>query len=81
MIHNNFDLAELLNKYTETLTEENYSEIAKDIRRGGLLLKKRWLDFVCDISILHDKSILNYAIFLTYLQLNHDYLIITSKNL
>ena len=41
MMQNNFDLAELLNKYTETLTEENYSEITKDIRRSGFLLKKR----------------------------------------
>ena len=41
-VQNNDDPAELLsNVIKETLTEENYVEIVKDMRRNGLLLKKK----------------------------------------
>ena len=40
-VQNNNDPAELLSEVKETLTEENYVEIAKDMKRNGLLLKKK----------------------------------------
>ena len=72
-VQNNDDSAELLSKVKETLIEENYVEIAKDMRRKLTPFEKEMIGF----CVWYFDNY--YALYLKYLQLNLNCSILMTK--